>query len=129
MPKGWREGFNQTRTRFADSTEVPFEAVARCREILGEHPRLTDYRNEIGVTHPPRDDVNVEVISYSSARCLAEVHANVESVRVIFAAQCYLGSFCQLKHFPCGLLIERGEGRGVLVGNNHQVTARVWEHV
>src|SRR5262249_3490018 len=48
---------------------------------------------------------------------------------MIFLAKGYLGSFCEVEHLRCRLEIERREVADVLIWNDHQVPARVWEQV
>src|SRR3954464_10407277 len=70
-----------------DVEEVGREMVVGPLQVLGHHPYVADYRHEVGVTIPPRDDVDVEVVGDACARSAPEVHSDVEPLRVDRSAE------------------------------------------
>ncbi len=48
---------------------------------LGEHPCFSYRAHEIGVSVPARDNVQMNVIDHSGSGRLADVRADVESLR------------------------------------------------
>ena len=50
--------------------------------ILGDHADLADDSHEIRIAAPPGNDVDVEMIVDSGSRRLAQVHADVEPLRL-----------------------------------------------
>jgi len=108
---------------------MTLEALVGRREIFGEDSRLTYYRNEIGIAHPPGYYVNMDMIGYTGSGSSTEVQTNIESVRVVLFVENRLGSLGQFEHLRSSLLVESSERCCVFVWNNHQVAACIWKQV
>jgi len=50
---------------------------------LRQHPRLAHHRHEIGVGHPARQNVHMNVPSDPRSRGLANIHPQVDPIRVV----------------------------------------------
>ncbi|MCK7482135.1 MAG: hypothetical protein M0C28_37015 [Candidatus Moduliflexus flocculans] len=51
-------------------------------EMLGDDPHIGKHRHEIGVTGPARHDVLMQVVGHAGAGNRAEIHADIETLRL-----------------------------------------------
>ena len=57
------------------------------RQVLWQHSRLADGGHEIRIADPPRHDVHVDMIGNAGSGGAAQVHSNIEALRVVNFAQ------------------------------------------
>src|SRR4051812_27167986 len=91
------------------------------REVFGQHSRLAYYRNEVRVTCPSRDDMQVKVIGNASARAAAQIHAYIKPVGMILNVERGLRAFGERHHLRRRRFVNGSERRGVLVRDDHQM--------
>src|SRR6266496_3413364 len=116
-------------TGWEAGSEVRGELGPGVREQLGQDPGLADDRHEVGVPAPARHQVQVGVVGDAGPGDLAQVHAEVEPVRLRLgpqAAQPGLGQGHQLAQLRGGQL---GVVADVAEGRDHQVPGVVREAV
>ena len=91
-------------------------------ERLGEDAHLAYDGHEICVAVPARHDVHVQVLVYAGAGDFADVHADVESVRLHELRQGPDALLRERRHLCEFIRSQRREVRCVAVGHDHQVS-------
>jgi len=91
--------------------------------------RVGQYRHEVRVAVPARDDVHVNVIEHACSRAPAEVEADVEAFALHGFGEELLATAGERHQFGQFLLGEIVEFAGVLVRRDHQVASSVGERV
>src|SRR5207253_737579 len=77
------------------SAEEGFEPVISLVEALRQHFGFADDRHETRVAGPARHDVYVQVVGHPRTGRFAEVHPDVEGLRLIRALQHVDAALCQ----------------------------------
>src|SRR5512143_2019503 len=78
-------------------------SLPRHLQRLRQDSRFPDHANEVRVRYPARKDVHVNMSCDSSACCLAQIHSEIQSVRVIERAQNHLHALRQSHHLLGGI--------------------------
>lgn len=92
---------------------------------FGHGTRLADCGDEVDVAEPTRQDVHVKVTSHAGTGGFAQIHSDVEAVRVIDLCQCGLSAFREVHHFISDLFVAFIEVGDVLERKDHQMTGAV----
>ena len=101
------------------------QLLPRLFHVLGDHLNVGEDRHEVRIPAPARHDVVMYVVIDAGSAHSAEVYADVEPVRghrQFEGPKRTLNGVQNLEMFVVG---ESREGRNMLVGDDHQVTAVV----
>lgn len=103
----------------------PEEEVVGCFEALGNDPGVGGACHEISVAVPPGNDMPMEVGRDPGSPGGSHVHSDVKSIWVEYSLNpgcCVADELVDLKKFLVAQVAEIG---GVLIGGDHQVSARI----
>jgi hypothetical protein len=126
------------RRKMASGAKAPFggsggeggvELFVGCGQFLGFDAGFGYYGHEVGIAGPAREDVEVEVAGDSGAGSAAEVHAEVEALRVINIFEGYLDALGEDHHFGEDFWIGGWQVGSMLVGHDHDVAGGVRKRI
>ncbi len=88
-----------------------------------------DHAHEVGVGHPARQHVHVDVSGDTGSGGLADVHSQIDAIRAIELAEHAFQALGQEDHLGRGLGGQQVQAVHVLVGDDHDVAGGVREGV
>src|SRR5262249_51410778 len=95
----------------------------------GQDTRLANDADEIGVTQPARNDMEMEVLSDACTGSGSEIHSQIEAVGTIQLLQGADDSLRKLHHFRQLLGPRQSERVQVFVWRNHRMAGRIGEQI
>ncbi len=108
-------------TYVCETFENRLEPLRRHAELLGQHARFADHGHEVGVAHPARDEVHVQVMLNAAAGRLPEIEPHVDAARLVRFAQHDLRSLRELGDLVQFLGRQSAERGDVPARNHHEV--------
>jgi hypothetical protein len=123
------EPFESRDSRLDEDSEGGLYALVRLTQLFRQDTGFRDYRHEVCIADPARNDVQVEVFSNSRSRCLAKIHPNIESIRIVNFLQCRDCALREVHHFRELFWVSANDRVTVLVWRNHQMSGRIRKEI
>jgi hypothetical protein len=101
------------------------QALVERLKSFGNDPGLADDGDEIGVTHPARDDMDMDVVVHPGSGGAAEVPSDIESLRLDRFAEELLGVNDELPELQHLVRSQVRHGAGLPIRHRHQVPGRI----
>src|SRR5215469_9110391 len=105
--------------------ELPPHSLPRDLQILRQHPRFADRRHEVGIAHPARKSMHVQMIGDARAGAAANVEADIEALGPINDAKMLFGTLRKLDQFYQHYLGYTLESRDMKVRHDHEMAGGV----